>query len=148
MLVCRIFPSALPSLSFFIIKLLINYSLDSKAVKCSSSDFDYMPEKLLASSICPASNRSHCPNLQLAIDVVRESPSGATSPWEHNTGTAGVTETCRLFPQAGRVASAVCDPSVVWVPACVALQLLQHCFIAVCYWNYSCWWNLLPVGFF
>lgn len=39
MLVCRIFPSALPSLSFFIIKLLINYSLDSKAVKCSSSDF-------------------------------------------------------------------------------------------------------------
>lgn len=125
-----------PSFSFlFIIKLLTNYSLDSKAVKYSSSNFDCMPEKLLASSICPASNCSHCPNLQLAIDVVWESPDGATSPWVHNAGTAGVTETFRLFPQAGRVASAVWDPSVGLVPACVALQLLQRCFITVFYWN-------------
>lgn len=113
-----------PPFSFlFIIKLLINYSLDCNAVKYSSSNFEFMPERLLACSICPASNCCHCPNLQLAIDVVWESPDGATFPWEHNTGTAGVTETFGLFPQAERAISAVWEPSVGLVPACGALQL-------------------------
>lgn len=113
-----------PSFSFpFSIKLLINYSLDSNAVKYISSNFEFMLEKLLASSICPASNCCHCSNLQLAIDVVWESPDGATFPWEHNIGTAGVMETFGLFPQAERAVSVVWDPSVGLVPACVALQL-------------------------
>lgn len=71
-----------PSLSFFYL-YFIYYSLDPKAVKYSSSNYDYMPEKPLASSIWPASNCPHCLNLQLAIDVVWESLDD-TSLWAHH----------------------------------------------------------------
>lgn len=50
--------------------------------------------------------------------------------------TAGVMETFGLFPQAKGVVFAVWDPSVGLVPAFVALQLLQYCFITMCHWNY------------
>ena len=96
MFVCVIIPSAFPSLSFFY-SYLINYSLDPKAVKYSSSNYEYTPEKLLASSIWPASNCPCCPNLQLAIDVVWESLNDASSPCKHTTGTASVTETLGCF---------------------------------------------------
>lgn len=74
MFVCVVIPSALPSLSFFYL-YLINYSLDPKAVKYSSSNYKYTPEKLLASAIWRASYCPRCPNLQSAIDVVWESLS-------------------------------------------------------------------------
>lgn len=66
----------LPFLPFpFFYLYLINHSLDPKAVKYSSSNYKYMPEKLLASAVWRASYCPRCPNLQSAIDVVWESLS-------------------------------------------------------------------------
>lgn len=57
----------------------VNYSLDPKAFKYSSSNYDYMSEKPLASSVWQPSNCPPRPNLQLAIDLVWESLDAVSS---------------------------------------------------------------------
>lgn len=92
---------------------LVSRSLDPKAVKYSETNCEYTPEKLLASSICPTSNCPHCPNLQSTVDVVWESIDDALFPWCPHKERS-VTDIFGLFPQVGRVASAVWGSSMTW----------------------------------